>query len=404
MAYNYKNISQILQELDLNKTPMVGPALCDTAEGDAEYDIPVNLNDYYIPFYKKYLETYGLKSKKFFCELQPNTEFVKFDGSLSSADKWTGYDIKEDGSVVCGLHLPLNTAYLGSLSEREINYTLENRKKVIDFGEKSGVKYYTVHISQDGFLFTEKNFVSVKNILRKTIEYFIQKRTNAYILIENLEYPKYPSTPQELFWWFNKVKEYAGNSGLKIGVVIDVAHLWKTRGDIMKNMREGKNLPEWIMEEKDIISQSYKDLLNYTLKTKLENIPVITFHLGGSYGYETHLIPGMRPDDAPDSAEIKINRFYDENIEMNLKSVIKTIAKYYFDSYRKVKELNKDSFRPLYIVTESFVSYKNNKRQFLKYPAVLKGIKAVHDYMLQYFEKLNAKSTNRVRFYNFLRK
>ena len=95
------------------------------------------------------------------------------------------------------------------------------------------MKYYTVHISQDGFLSTEKNFVSVKNILRKTIEYFIQKRTNAYILIENLEYPKYPSTPQELFWWFNKVKEYAGNSGLKIGVVIDVATR-KTRGDYVK--------------------------------------------------------------------------------------------------------------------------------------------------------------------------
>ena len=69
-----------------------------------------------------------------------------------------------------------------------------------------------------------------------------------------------------------------------------------------------------------------------------------------------------------------------------------------------MKELNKRFLPSLYIVTESFVSYKNNKRQFLKYPAVVKGISAVNEYMLQYFEKLNAKSTNRVRFYNFLRK
>ena len=110
---------------------MVGPALCDIAEGDAEYDIPVNLNDYYIPFYKKHLGINGTESKNFFCELQPNTEFVKFDGSLSPADKWTGYDIKKDGSVVCGLHLPLNTAYLGSLSEQNKLYSEKEKRLLI---------------------------------------------------------------------------------------------------------------------------------------------------------------------------------------------------------------------------------------------------------------------------------
>ena len=404
MSYNYKDIHEILDGLDLDKVPMVGPALCDTAEGDADYDLPDNLNDYYIPFYKKFLGDGKKDYPKFFCELQPNTEFADVDGKISPKCKWIDYNLKKGSSINCGLHFPLSTAYLGSLSEKEVNYTIENRKKVIDFGERVGVKYYTVHITQDGFISTDENYVSVKNILKKTIEYFIQKNTKAYILIENLEYPKYPSTPQELFWWFNKVKEYDKDGRLKFGVIIDVAHLWRTRGEIIKQINDGKQLPSWITEERDIIFQPYRDLLNYMLKTKLQNIPVIAFHFGGSYGYETHLIPGMRPNEDPDSTDIKINRFYDENIEMNLKNTIKTIVKYYFDSYRGIKKLNDETFRPLYIITESFISYQHHVKQSLKYPAVMKGVKAVRDYALQYFEKLNNKSENRMRVYNFLRK
>jgi len=404
MAYNYKKVDEILDELDPNRIPMVGPALCDTQEGDPYFNLPGDINDYYIPFYKKFMGDGKKEYPKFFCELQPNKEFVGFDGRPNPGDKWKNFVIKKDTFTNCGLHFPLQAGFLGSLSEREVEYTIANRRKVIDFGERVGVKYYTIHISQDGFISTHGNYLSAANILKKTIEYFAEKNTKAYVLIENLEYPKYPSTPHEIYWWFNKVKECDPSGRLKFGVVIDVAHLWRTRGEIMKNINEGKGVPSWVTEEKDIIFQPYHDLLNYTLKTKLSGIPVITFHFSGSYGYETHLIPGMRPYEDPDSADIKINRFYDENVEMNLKNTIKTIVKYYFDSYRGVDRLDDRSFRPLYIAVESYISYKHGVKQSISYPSVMKGVKAVRDYTLQYFEKLNNKSENRVRVYNFLRK
>ena len=299
--------------------------------------------------------------------------------------------------------MPLKASYPGSLSDREVALTIENRKQAIDFGERIRVRYYTVHITKDGFIAGPANYESVKYVHKETMAYFAKKKTKAYVLIENLEYPKYPCTPQEVFWWFAKTKQYDPSGKLNLGVVIDVAHLWKTRGDIIKNIHEGHQLPAWIIEEKDIIFQPYHDLLNYMLKTKLENIPVIAFHLGGSYGHDTHLIPGMRPYEDPDSADIKINRFYDENAEMNLKTTIKTIVKYYFDSYRRVNRLSANAFRPLYIVTESYISYKHGKKTSLKYPAILKGVRAVRDYVVQYCEKLNNKSINRARVYEFLK-
>ncbi len=404
MSYNYKPVSEILDELDPNRLPMVGPALCDTQEGDPYFNLPQNLNDYYIPFYKKFMGSGKKDYPKFFCELQPNTEFVGFDGKRNLNNRWPDLALKKNASVNCGLHFPLKAGFLGSLSERESEYTLANRRKVIDFGERAGVKYYTIHVSQDGFISNHDNYLSVKNILKKTIEYFAEKNTKAYILIENLEYPKYPATPQELAWWFNRVKEYDPSGRLKFGVVIDVAHLWRTRGEIIKTINEKRGVPAWVAEEKGIIFQPYHDLLNYALKTKLNGIPVITFHFSGSYGYETHLIPGMRPYEDPDTADIKINRFYDENVEMNLKNTIKTIVKYYFDSYRGISRLDDKSFRPLHIAVESYISYKRGVKQSISYPSVMKGVRAVRDYALQYFEKLNNKSENRVRVYNFLKK
>ncbi|MBU4134178.1 hypothetical protein KKH42_02520 [bacterium] len=407
MSYKYKEIKEILSQLNISRIPFIGPALCDKAEGDENYDIPADLNRYYIPVYKKYLSSIENEEYPFFFgELQPETEWVNFNGEINKQNPWYKYYLKPDKNIHFGLHLSIKPARVGSTDEKEIEYTLNNRYHEIDFGERIGVKYYVLHISQDNFIGTDANYKAAVFVLKKTIEYLAAKKTSAYVLIENIEYPKYPSTPQELCWWVNKIKEFEGSDKLSFGVMLDVAHLWKSRGDIIRTIKEGNigRLPDWIKEEKDIIFQPFHDLLNYTLKTRLSEIPVIGFHIGGCYGVETHLIPGMRVDDDPELTDISIRRFYDENIEMNLKTTIKNIVQYYFDSFRNYPSLNKTVHRPLYIVTESYISKQHSEKHSLRYPNVLKGVKAIRDYLVQYMEKLDYKSRARARVYEYFKK
>ncbi len=396
MSYQYKDIEVIIKTLNLNRGPFVGPALCDAVQGDPDRKIPQDIIGYHIPEFKRVMG-FPEKEYPFFAELQPEIPWIQPDTAFNAQNPWSQFCGIPLNSRM-GLHLPISVFKKGVSPERQVELFISNRKACIDFGEKRGVMYYVLHIANENF---HQNHTVVKEILRKTIAYLCEIKTNSFILIENLEYPGYPSTPQELYWWFHRLKELAGSVPVKIGVMMDVSHLWRTRGEIIKAMREGRALPEWITAEKDIIHQPYHDFLNYTLKTKLDGIPVIGFHVGGCYGNETHLIPGVQVGHDPETTPAEINRFYDENVEMNMKTTLKNIVQYYFDSYREAGDIHQE-FRPLYIVTESYISYYNRQLQPLTYSSVLKGTRAVRDYLLQYYRKLLDKSLGRVRFYEYL--
>lgn len=398
--FNYKNPELLLSNANAFFTPHIGPALCDLACGDTFDRIPENLISYYFPKYVEYLSAGAYKQPFVFAELQPETQWFDNHLNYNNGNQWIYFrDALKTFNInsQLGVHLPISYLRMGDPNEFEKEKIRRNIRATIDFGNSVNAVYFVFHLTQNGIPNNEITYKNVKEYLWETIEYLGRTGSKSYFLIENLEYPKYPATPEEMRWWYDRTKEMARQFNLKTGIMLDVAHLWKTRGDLYGLFNSGAKLPQWIMDEKDIIMQPYHDLLNYTLKSKLNGIPIIAYHFGGCFENETHLIPGVKINEEPNLTNVTVHRFYDESKELNLKNTLKYIIQYYLERTCEFDEDINQKFRPLYITTESYIAKYNNSMRKLTFPEIMKGVTSIRDFSMQYFDKVQYKAHKKLK-------
>jgi len=398
--YSYKNPAGLLKKSNVFFSPHIGPALCDLACGDTFDRIPENLTSYYFPKYVEHLSCGDFRQPFVFAELQPETQWYDNNFNYNHSNPWL--KLREEGiasnsNFQLGVHLPISYLRMGDSNDYEKEKIRKNIRAAVDFGNSINAVYFVFHLTQNGIANNETTYKNVKEYLRETIEYLGQTDSKAYFLLENLEFPKYPATPEEMRWWYDRITEMSRQFNIKTGIMLDVAHLWKTRGDLYGMFNAGVKLPQWIVDEKEILMQPYHDLLNYTLKNKLNGVPVIAYHFGGCFENETHLIPGVKVNEEPNLTNVTVHRFYDESRELHLKNALKYIIQYYLERTCELDENLDLKFRPLYITTESYIAKHHNMMRKLTFPEIMKGVTAIRDFSMQYFDKVQYKAHKKLK-------
>lgn len=231
------------------------------------------------------------------------------------------------------LFLPDNTIYvhqpgkdmnvLHSLAYKK-RQSIETAKAAMYFAEQGGAKKFIIHPVQADDWLTDRTWQ--KNQAFEVFKEFVQEhRNNKYsftLCIENLEFPKYPSTVQELLDCYCWYKEVYPN----IQIVVDIPHLWRSRYLIRQNESKCRNeVPDY-----DKQHLAFKDYLTYSFTTIPPEI-IAYYHLAGCHEFNTHGIPGLPDDKNPFKDWIELNEvdeYYEENDLINIRGVIDHFLEY----------------------------------------------------------------------------
>lgn len=189
-----------------------------------------------------------------------------------------------------GLHSPsLNPAIhdLGNqdagVRERAVQETVD----ALQFAVAAGCNEYVLHLTPfdefGGYEARERQRANAMESLR-AISHKVGGDPGVRILIENLEYPKWPSTTEEtvqLMQQINDEKLFAD-----VGICLDFAHLWHNIVSLLPNIpNRGKFFNDAQQFVKEVSSVS----------------PIYRIHLAGAYinyvgdNHQTHAVPGANP-------------------------------------------------------------------------------------------------------------
>jgi hypothetical protein len=180
-----------------------------------------------------------------------------------------------------GVHQP--TTNIDVLSDDPIMRTesLTKIEKAMILADHVDAEYFTIHLETVDRNWADeeargKKATLSREVFDELVELHKQRAFTFPMLIENLEYPKYPATPQEI----KEVVDYLADVSIPTGIVMDVGHLWRSRS-LMKEA--GLKVPDGDLP--------YTDFLRQTLDSIGEHIRV--FHVTGCGGHETHLLPDL---------------------------------------------------------------------------------------------------------------
>lgn len=185
-----------------------------------------------------------------------------------------------------GLHLPTQRVNLGDTTM--IADSLRRINQSIRMGISLDVVYFCYHMQTQDYwdeISTRKDSISKSyEHLDKIISFARTEGFKGMFLIENLEYPKYPSTISE----FQEVQKFTASID-KTHLLFDIAHLWRSK-DLMK---ENEHHIWSSLSDPDIsfINTDFSLNLKQTLQSFNHDIKVM--HITGASGEKTHLLPSL---------------------------------------------------------------------------------------------------------------
>lgn len=331
----------------------IGPALSCVNKADSQSgrSIPKSLR-YYINDMR-----ITLSSPDYLLELQPEQLWVEYnpeeDKFISTDNNWNDILYNQDITReifeqprILGVHAPnlkmdvLNISSDGFKKRQSIANIIEAMR----WANRIGADYFVVHLCQVD-RWVDDNYREFV-LMPESIKFFTNLAT-AYRkegfkfvpCIEILEFPKYPSTPGET----KAILKQCQNILPETRLVFDLSHLWRSHTLIRETRHEGF---EDVRFKK--FGHVMEDTLNY-----LNPGDVYLWHLGGCWQTETHLIPGIYPDEDPFNAFYRLDvpgELYNEGFEMNISEALEMVIDFCIKSnqpLRLILEIFDKDFRAI---------------------------------------------------------
>ena len=199
--------------------------------------------------------------------------------------------------VTIGLHSPSINPTIHDLGneDRDIrNRAVAETVEALQFASASGCNDYVLHLTPfddfGGVTARVAQFDRAMNSLRMIAD-AVGGDPGVRVLVENLEYPKWPSTTDEtvaIMAMIRDEKLFADS-----GVCLDFAHLWHNIVSLLPHV--------------DDRTQFLRDATQF-VRTVSDVSPIYRIHLAGAFinyegdDHQTHAVPGKNPLDAFDSA------------------------------------------------------------------------------------------------------
>jgi hypothetical protein len=180
-----------------------------------------------------------------------------------------------------GVHQPTSSIDIDVIDEQRRPQSVRQIKQAMLMAHLISADYFTTHLQTvDRWVPQSDRQAQIQtslNVFRDLAEYHNRKGYDFPLLIENLEYPKYPASLGEII----EVADYLSNNvSVPTGIVLDVGHLWRSRRLI--------NLSGYDHADEH---EPFTNYLQSTLDAVGEHVKV--FHLTGCYGEKTHLLPRL---------------------------------------------------------------------------------------------------------------
>lgn len=355
----------------LDRRIRVGSAYCDANKVDKylNRELP---RDFAV-YIEEYLQGIGLKNDEpgFFCEVQPEKNLVEHMGENvfqpKRDNKWSRLVRPENfqsdpdyAKYVAGnryVRRPGNTIYVHQpCKDMNIIDTLPYKAKQSIETTKQGMilasemcgKSYVIHFIQlDDWHNTQRELQIERawEVFRELSAFYMEKNFSFPLCIENLEYPKYPSTVQETLECYEKCLSICSKTKL----VIDLSHFWRSRYLIRENEQRCKGkIPDFEQQK-----LPFHEYLSYFFETIPQEY-IEYYHVAGCKDSSTHGIPGLADHEDPFKTWIVLNGsndYYEQRNEMNIRSVIDHFIEHVLKKDRILKIIleiqNRDAFKTL---------------------------------------------------------
>lgn len=180
------------------------------------------------------------------------------------------------------VHGPTQKRDIASIDSQLRNRSLAENKKALDFATTLGAKAMILHITpQDDFRLRIPQLDRAINSFAELSEYIEDKSYPISLMLENLEYPKWPADTKEAVDLLKYLKQIHPN----LTSCVDLAHLWHNHASLMP----GINYSE----------QDFPDILIDYIVEINSIAPIRRFHFAGAYVdkkndiHETHGAPEL---------------------------------------------------------------------------------------------------------------
>ncbi len=243
--------------------------------------------------------------------LNPGLELPDEFATLSNlaASNQMGMELELEGELDSDFEIPLTkSAFLGvhqpisgidAIDQQRRSHSVEQIQKTMALASILNADYFTNHIQTVDYWSQESlRRAQIEASFEVFDELWAHHSRSGYMfpmLIENLEYPKYPATLTEIL----EVVDYLHRKvPIPSGIVIDIGHLWRSRSLI--------KLSEY---QPQLSDDPFIDYLESTLSEVGEHIRV--FHLTGCFDQKTHLMPDLNGSLKATNAEAYLQNDYD---------------------------------------------------------------------------------------------
>ncbi|HEC99817.1 MAG TPA: hypothetical protein ENN18_05495 [Proteobacteria bacterium] len=326
----------------------VGLALSDAGFYHREtMRLPEDLSE----FFQRYQDKF--ETEKLFFELQPEMPWLKKKGDFSYVadedNRWLKLGrAAEQGATgepyasiieamrrpghIFGVHQSIRDMDILSEDIHKKLETIESTQQGMLFAHLISADYFVFHLAQSKDYWdwnrSEQIAVALK-AFQGWADFYKQSGFSFIPIIENLEFPKFPATPEEMVSIFKTCREFLPN----LKICFDVSHFWRSRALILEN----KVRFEHLIPNFRILEASCSDYLDYaiehifTAEAGLSDGDIFLYHLGGCWKHLTHEIPGLRPGESPFLHKLRLDEpvyAYHPQVEMNLPKVINRLLRY----------------------------------------------------------------------------
>ena len=237
-----------------------------------------------------------------------------------------------DKPLFLGIHQPING--MDNLSDATRDETFQRLKQTMRLAEDVDADYSVFHLQTYDYwdrIDKRGEYISQTNMnLRQLLTEYQEQGYTSPFLVENLEYPKYPSTTYEI----EKVLEIGSEyPSVPFGIALDVSHLWRS-GFLLRENRHHPNVGITVdnYAKGEIPFDTY---LQSTLSMLSDSLRLV--HLTGCQGSETHLLPGI----VPGTTSVVFDRAYNTD-ELDIAQTARTL---------KSAVLSRSA--PLFVVSEA---------------------------------------------------
>ena len=334
----------------------IGLALSDAALYKEDAGLPNDL----IAFFDLYRQKF--RTDELFFELQPEAPWVKQKGDFlyiaDDENPWLKMGRAFEGAVGAGAFSQIKNALQGpgnitgvhqSIRDMDILAqdlhcklkTIESTHQGMRFAHLIGADYFVFHLvqSRDYWDWDRSDQIAVAlKAFQGWAAYYQEAGFTFTPLLENLEFPKFPATPEEMVSFFKICREFLPN----LKLCFDIAHFWRSRALLLEN----RNRFEHLIPDFRLLEIPWIDYFDYALdhilvkEAGIDDGDIYLYHLGGCWKHFTHEIPGLRPGESPFSHNLRLNEpvyKYHPEREMNLTRALTHLVSYNLERRQDIR-------------------------------------------------------------------